>query len=341
VNTAIHDQRLQGAPGNLTPDRIEAGNDDGVRSVVDDDVHPGCSLECSDIPPLPAYDAPLHLIARQRHGRHGALRGVLRPQPLDGHGNDALGITVGGASRLLLDIADQRGSLSPRLVLYPLQDLATGILRGETRDPLELDPLLLDQAIRLAFTAAKVHLPLGECLLPVCRAMFAKVDLFQLPLLRAGSLLGPSLEPVPFLSLPLDFAVQFFPELEGFHFAGEKQLGPGGLGFALGLSADPLRLAVGQRENPGGAASLIAGVEQHKEQRPGKCGRNPREHRQEDFEHLPFSRQEAARDPRLAGGRSRARSSAMAESRSATSRSPRRAWKSSSVMESAARMAAL
>src|SRR5215213_8238056 len=64
MNPAVDDQRLQGASGHFSPNRIEAGNDHRVRGVVDDDVHAGGGFERPDVPSFATDDAAFHLIAR-------------------------------------------------------------------------------------------------------------------------------------------------------------------------------------------------------------------------------------------------------------------------------------
>ena len=68
VDPAVGDQTLEGEPAHLAPDRLEAGYDDRVGGVIDDDVHAGRRLERADVPSLAADDAALHLIRWQHHG---------------------------------------------------------------------------------------------------------------------------------------------------------------------------------------------------------------------------------------------------------------------------------
>src|SRR5918992_1302373 len=48
VDPAVGDQLLQGEPADLAPDRVEAGQQDGLGGVVDDQVDPGDRLEGAD-----------------------------------------------------------------------------------------------------------------------------------------------------------------------------------------------------------------------------------------------------------------------------------------------------
>ena len=65
VDAPIRHQLFQGEAGYLAADRIEAGNDDGVGRVVDDDVDASCKLEGPNVPPFSADDPPFHFIVRQ------------------------------------------------------------------------------------------------------------------------------------------------------------------------------------------------------------------------------------------------------------------------------------
>ena len=231
------------AARHLPPDRIEAGDDHGVGGVVDDDVDAGGGLEGADVPALAADDPALHLVARQGDGGDGALRGVLGAQPLDGHGDDSARVPVGGAARLVLDVAHQGCGLASGLVLDPLQNLPPGILGGEPGDALQLDPLLLGQPVGLSLPAPEAQLPLGQRLLTVRRSPLPGIDLLQLPVLDAGPFLGTALQPVPFLPPPQDLSIEILPQLERLHLGAEQQVGLGRFGVTLPLRADPLGIA--------------------------------------------------------------------------------------------------
>src|ERR687897_3265708 len=95
VDAAVGDQLLQGQAADLAPDRVEAGQQDRLGGVVDDQVDAGDGLEGPDVAALAADDAALHVVRRQREDSDGRLRGLLGRDPLDGQGDDLAGAAVG------------------------------------------------------------------------------------------------------------------------------------------------------------------------------------------------------------------------------------------------------
>src|SRR3954447_2023879 len=281
MNPAVGDEGLERAPGDFPPNGVEAGDDHRVGGVVDDHINTGSRLECPDIAALSPDDAAFHLVARQRHSRNGALSGMLGAESLDGDGDDAAGITVGGAAGLFLDLPDEGGPLAPGPIFDALKNFLLCLLGGEPGNPLQLGSLLLGQAVGLALAIAERLLPLSKGFLAMPGVPLAGLDLLQLSFLSPGALLGPALQPFPFLAAALDLAVEILPQLEGFHLGAEEQVGLGGLGVALAFSAQPVGFSPGECQNAAAAAPLTAGVEQDEHQGSGQSGRYPREQWQE------------------------------------------------------------
>ena len=91
VDAAVADQPLDRLAGDLAAQRIEAGEDDRARRVVDDQLDAGRGLERADVASLAADDAALQVVARQIDDRDGRLDRVLGGAALDGVGDDLLG----------------------------------------------------------------------------------------------------------------------------------------------------------------------------------------------------------------------------------------------------------
>ena len=66
MNPSVGDKFLERETRHFAPHRIEAGDDDRVRRVVDDDVDSGRQLERANVSALAADDSPLHLVVRKR-----------------------------------------------------------------------------------------------------------------------------------------------------------------------------------------------------------------------------------------------------------------------------------
>src|SRR5882724_5936555 len=351
MDAPVGNEGLQRAPGNLAADRIEAGDDDRVRRVIDDHVDASRSLERPDVPPLAADDPALHLVAGERDRRHCGLGGVFRGEPLGRHRDDPLGVALRPAAGLLLDVAHQGTGLGTGLVLHPLENFPARVLGREPGDPLEPAPLLLDQLLDLRLPGPQVELALGQRLFLDSKLPLLTRYVFQLPLQRPAAIFHPMLGPLPLLAAALDLAVELLPQLERLHLPGDHPGIERRLRFPGRVALEPGRFGLRLSQDASPLAALNPGAHQVDQKRDDEADHQPEQHQHgtaqlrkrvdQGSAHSGTDTVPAARCPRLAGGRRCARSSAMAEIRAAISRSPRRAWNSSSVIASAARMAAL
>src|SRR5580658_9850430 len=102
VDTPVGDQPLKGKPGDLPSQRVEGGQNDGLRSVIHDEIDACGGLDRPDITTFPADDLSLDLIAFQVEYGNGVFYGLLRGRPLDALDNDLPGFFIG----LLLCVID-------------------------------------------------------------------------------------------------------------------------------------------------------------------------------------------------------------------------------------------
>ncbi len=351
MNPAVGDERLERATRDLAADRIEARDDDRIGRVVDDDVHAGRGLERTNVSAFAPDDPAFHLVARERDGRDGGLGRVLGRKPLSRHRDDPLGVALRGATGLLLDVARQGACLGSRLIFYPLEDLPARVVGREPGDPLEPAPLLLDQLVGLRLASPQVELALGQRLFLKPELSLLTRDVLQLPLQCPAAILHPPLGPLPLLPASLDLAIELFAELERFHLPRHHPGIESRFSFAGRTGLDPRRLAARLGQDSPTLAALNPGAHQVDQKRNDQPDHEPDDHEHGSVQLRKYADQVGAhsgtetvpedRCPRLAGGRRRAKSSAMAAMRVAISRSPRRAWNSSSVIARAARMAAL
>ncbi len=141
MDAPVRDQALEREPGDLTPDSVEAREDDGRRRLVDDHVHARQFFERTDIPALAADDAPLHLVRGELDQPGRRLARVLGGKPARRDGQDVAGAPVPLALGLVLDLADLERGLVLRLLLDVGQEHLLCLRGAEARDALELTPL--------------------------------------------------------------------------------------------------------------------------------------------------------------------------------------------------------
>src|SRR5919109_3219728 len=108
LDPAVLHQLLEGHPGGLATDGVEAGQDDGLRRVVDDDVDARGGLERADVASLAADDPALHVLARQREHADAGLGRLLRGHALDRDRHDLPRSLLPLLASSLLDLANLR-----------------------------------------------------------------------------------------------------------------------------------------------------------------------------------------------------------------------------------------
>src|SRR5947207_1342172 len=176
VDARVGQQPLEGESRELTTDRVVTGDDHRLRRVVDDEVDTGGCLDGADVPPFAADDAPLHVVARERHHGHRTLGDELARETLDGNRHDLLGTPVGFLACLGLDLPDVASRVVPGFVRHLLEERALRLVARHSgrlfellanllRQPPDLTLPLLEGALELAkpvVTLRALALPLPE-----------------------------------------------------------------------------------------------------------------------------------------------------------------------------------
>jgi hypothetical protein len=138
VDAPVLQELLERHAGDLAPHAVEAGEDDRVGRVVDDEVDAGEVLEGADVPALAADDAALHVVGGQLDDGDRRLRRVTRGHALHHDAQDVADPAVGVALGLLLDLAHLAGALVADLILQLAQQDLLGLRRAQAGDTLEL-----------------------------------------------------------------------------------------------------------------------------------------------------------------------------------------------------------
>ncbi len=202
MDPAVAEELLQGHAGDLAADAVEAGQDHGVRGVVDDEVDAGEVLERADVAALAADDAALHVVGGELDDGDRRLGGVAGGEPLHDDGEDVADAAVGVALGLLLDLAHEPRRVVADLVLELLEQELLGLRGGQPGDALELarvavaggggllDALVQELLAGVEFGGARVQglLARDQPLLQAPDLLAARVGVIRLCL--AGHLAG-------------------------------------------------------------------------------------------------------------------------------------------------------
>ena len=242
MDPPVLDQTLDGHPGDLPPDRIEPGEDDGLGGVVHDDVDPRRLLQGADVPALPPDDTTLHVVAGEIHHRDGRLGHVLGGNPADRPPDDLLRAILPCLGGCIFDALDVRGGVEFRLLLQRPQELILGLLGREARQLLQLPPGLTHQLLPMGFLLADGLIPGVQLLLPDGHLALAAIHQLQLPIQDLLALVKPLLEALGLLPPSMELLFEFRPGPERLVFDLEIGLFAPRLDLALGIPDDPLRL---------------------------------------------------------------------------------------------------
>ena len=115
MDAAVGDQPLDRLPGDLTPEGVEAGEDDGPGRIVDNQFHAGGRLERADVAPFTADDPAFHVVAGQIDDRHGRFDGMLGRAALNGVRDDLLSASCRRLARFGFEPFHEVGGVAPRV----------------------------------------------------------------------------------------------------------------------------------------------------------------------------------------------------------------------------------
>ena len=117
MDSSVSHQFFQCHTGNFPANRFKAGNSDGFRRIIDDQINAGERFNRADISTFSADDPTLHFIIWQLHHRNRCFRSVIRSAALNClHNNFSCGI-VGFVLHLLLKLHNFSSFLVDQLVL--------------------------------------------------------------------------------------------------------------------------------------------------------------------------------------------------------------------------------
>ena len=116
MDSSIYDQLFESDSGNFAADRIESGNYDSFRRVVDNKIYACHCLERADISTLTTDNSPLHLITGKLHDGNRCLRDVICSASLDRADHKFLSFLVCLFLCLRLDLFDHDGGIMSYIV---------------------------------------------------------------------------------------------------------------------------------------------------------------------------------------------------------------------------------
>ena len=191
MDPAVGDQLGDRQPGDLAADGVEAGQDDRLGRVVDDQVDPGRQLQRPDVAALAADDPALHLVGRQVDDRDRVLGGVLRSHPLHRGDDDVAGLVLGLLAGAPLDRPGELDRVVLGLLADGLDQDGLGILGRQAGDAFERGDLLRMRPCELVAGLVQLALALQQLPIALLEHVGPLVELLvtlEEPALEAGQL---------------------------------------------------------------------------------------------------------------------------------------------------------
>ena len=161
MNAAVLNKPLESHLRDLTAQRAVRGKNDGLRSVIDNEVHAGGRLKGAYITPFTADYAAFHVLARQGDGRHGLLAHIIAGIALDSTGKDFLRFAISRFLGFCLNKANHLGRFMPCSRLDILEKALSGLFHCKTRNFLETTLLLIPHGFDKILFFCKKLLPPG------------------------------------------------------------------------------------------------------------------------------------------------------------------------------------
>ena len=178
MDATVTDQLVQSQTANLATHWIEGRNDDGLRSIIDDDFHSTGCLQSSYVTTLTTYDAAFDVVIINMEHRYAVFDGCLRSHTLDGLNHYLLSLSVGVKLRLIDNLVDIAGCIGTSLVLQAFHQTALGFLSAQAREFLQLGTLLVLHFLQFFLLDGQQFLLIIDALLTLLHFLTAATQLF-------------------------------------------------------------------------------------------------------------------------------------------------------------------
>jgi hypothetical protein len=165
MDATVTDELEERHARHLAAHRVKAGEHDRLGRVIDDEVDAGGLLQRTDVAPLAADDAALHLLVGEADHGDGGLGGVIGGDALHDRGEHPSRPLLALLLGVALDLAHPVLGLGLRLVHDLPDETLPRLGGGQTGDPLQLVHLPLSELGDLRPFGLELGQPRGEPLL--------------------------------------------------------------------------------------------------------------------------------------------------------------------------------
>ena len=155
MNTTIINQFFQSDTGNLAAYRIKAGNNNSLRSIIDNQINAGQGFQSTDVTAFTTDNAALHFIVRQAYYGNGGFRYMVCCTTLNCQGDNFSCLAVSLILSLLLQILNHHSRFVLNLVLEGLQQLLLCFVTGQSGNTLQFNLTFFQHCLSLLLSSVQ------------------------------------------------------------------------------------------------------------------------------------------------------------------------------------------
>ena len=137
MDTTIIDEFFEGHTGHFPTNRIESGNDDRFRRIVDDEINPSEGFQRTDIAAFAANDPAFHLIVGERNNSDRRFSNLIGSTALDSKGNNFPCLGLSCIAGFLFHVLDEFGLIVLDFFLDTVKQFLFGFVTGQSRNSFE------------------------------------------------------------------------------------------------------------------------------------------------------------------------------------------------------------
>jgi hypothetical protein len=180
VDSAVNDEPLHGFAGDFAADGVEAGQNDGIGGIIDQDRDAGGSFEGADIASFSSDDAAFDVISLKDDCGGGIFEGVITGVALEGGAEDSACFGLGPGASIFEDVAAEVGGVAEGGFFDFLEELGAGFGGAEVGDTFELLAAAIGQGFEIGVALVERSAALFEFLFLVQEALLSLAQAFEL-----------------------------------------------------------------------------------------------------------------------------------------------------------------
>ncbi len=175
VNSPVSNQVLKSNASGLPANGVEARENNGLGSVIDDKGDTRNLLEGSNITTLAANDATLEIVGRNMNRGHGNLASLIGSTTLDGDGENLTGGFLRFSFYPKLRVAKYLSLLLDGVLANTVKKLAMSVVLCKGGDSLKLGGLLRHELLKVAAATIQLALQTRKLVLALIEGIITPV----------------------------------------------------------------------------------------------------------------------------------------------------------------------